>query len=36
MGDNIDLTINSLYLYIPKIKPSVETQFLFNEGTQNI
>ena len=34
-ADDINVTINSLYLYIPTLIPSVETQFLFNEVTQN-
>ena len=29
------MTINSLYLYIPILFPSVETQITFNEATQN-
>ena len=33
--DNINVTINSLYLYIPNLIPSVETQLMFNEATQN-
>ena len=35
MVDDIDVTINSLYLYIPNLIPSVETQLMFNEATQN-
>ena len=35
MADDISVTINSLYLYIPNLIPSVETQLLFNEATQN-
>ena len=35
MADDIDVTINSLYLYIPNLIPSVETQLMFNEATQN-
>ena len=35
LTDDINVTINSLYLYIPKLIPSVETQLLFNEATQN-
>ena len=34
MADDIDVTIISLYLYIPNLIPSVETQFMFNEATQ--
>ena len=35
MVDDINVTINSLYLYIPNLIPSVETQLMFNEATQN-
>ena len=35
MADDIDVTINSLYLHIPNLIPSVETQLMFNEATQN-
>ena len=35
MEDEINVTINSLYLYIPNLIPSVETQIMFNEATQN-
>ena len=35
MADDINVTINSLYLYIPNLIPSVETQLMFNESTQN-
>ena len=35
MDDDINVTINSLYLYIPVLIPSVETQLRFNEATQN-
>ena len=35
MDDDINVTINSLYLYIPSLIPSVETQLMFNEATQN-
>ena len=34
MDDDINVTIISLYLYIPNFIPSVETQLLFNEATQ--
>ena len=30
MADVINVTINNLYLYIPKLFPSVETQLMFN------
>ena len=36
MTDDIKVTINNLYLYVPNLIPSVETQVLFNEATQNI
>ena len=35
VADDIDVTINSLYLNIPNLIPSVETQLMFNEATQN-
>ena len=35
MADDINVTNNSLYLYIPNLVASVETQLLFNEATQN-
>ena len=34
MGDDINVTINYLYLFIPNSKPSFETQLIFNEATQ--
>ena len=36
MAVDIKVTINNLYLYVPNLIPSVETQVLFNEATQNI
>ena len=36
MDDDINVTINSLYLYIPNLMPSVETQLMFNEKFQNL
>ena len=33
--DDIDVTNNNLYLYLPNLIPSVETQLMFNEATQN-
>ena len=33
--DDINVTIKNLYLYIPNLIPSVETQLRFNEATQN-
>ena len=35
MADVINVTINSLYLYIPNLIPSIETQLMFNGATQN-
>ena len=35
MTDDINGTINNLYLYIPNLIPSVETQVIFNEATQS-
>ena len=34
MGDDINVTSNSLYLYIQNLIPSVETQLMFLEATQ--
>ena len=35
MTDDMNVTINNLYLYVLYIIPSVETQVMFNEATQN-
>ena len=35
MTDDKNVTIIKLYLYVPKLIPSVETQVMFNEATQN-
>ena len=35
MTDDINVSINNLYLYVPNLIPSVETQLMFNEATQN-
>ena len=35
-GDQINVTINSLYLFVPFLIPTTETQLLFNESIQNI
>ena len=35
MTDDINVTINNLYLYVPNLIPSVETQVIINEATQN-
>ena len=36
MADDINVTINNLYLYVPNLVPNVETQVMFNEATQSI
>ena len=36
MDDDINVTINSLYLQRPNLTPSVENQLMFNEATHNI
>ena len=35
MADDINVTIKNLYLFVPNLIPSVETQVIFNETTQN-
>ena len=35
MADDINVTINNLYLYVLNLIPNVETQKMFNEATQN-
>ena len=35
MTDDINVTINNLYLHVPNLIPSVETQLMFSEATQN-
>ena len=35
MADDINVTNNSLYLYVPNLIPNVETQVIFNEATQS-
>ena len=35
MTDDIGVSSNDLYLYVPNLTPSVETQVMFNEATQN-
>ena len=35
MVDDINVTINNLYLFIPNLIPSVETQLMFSEAPQN-
>ena len=34
MADDIYVTIKNLYLDVPNLIPSVETQVMFNEATQ--
>ena len=34
-ANQINVTINSLYLYVPYLIPSTETQLMFNESIQN-
>ena len=34
-GTQINVTINSLYLYVPFLIPSTETQLMFNESIEN-
>ena len=34
MADEINVTINNLYLFVPNLIPSFETQLMFNEATQ--
>ena len=35
MADDINVTNNNLYLYLPNLIPSVESRVMFNEATQN-
>ena len=35
MADDINVTNNNLYLYVPNLIPNVETQVMFIEATQN-
>ena len=35
MEDDINKIINTLYLFVPNLIPSAETQLMFNEATQN-
>ena len=34
MDDDRNVTINNLFLFVPNLIPSVETQLMFNEATQ--
>ena len=35
MADDINVTINNLYLFIPNLIPSVETQLMLIEATHD-
>ena len=35
MADDINVTINNFCLCVPNLIPSVETQLMFNEATQD-
>ena len=35
MTDDINVTNNNLYLYVPNLIPNVGTEVMFNEATQN-
>ena len=35
IANNINVTINSLYLFVPTLIPNTETQLMFNESIQN-
>ena len=35
MADDINVTNNNLYLYVPNLIPNIESQVMFNEATQN-
>ena len=35
MVDDINVAVNTLYLFVPNLIPSVETQLMCNEATQN-
>ena len=35
MTDDLNVSSNNLYLFVPNLTPSVETQVMFNEATQN-
>ena len=35
IADDINVTINSLYLYVPQLIPSTSTQVMFNESNMN-
>ena len=35
MADNINVTNDNLYLFVPNLIPSAESRLMFNEATQN-
>ena len=35
MADDVNVTINNLYLYVPSLIPNAETQVMFIEAYQN-
>ena len=35
MAEDLNVTINNFYLYVPNLIPSIKTQVVFNEATQN-
>ena len=35
IADDINVTINSLYLFVPQLVPNTQTQLMFNEATMN-
>ena len=35
IGKDINVTINSLYLYVPKFVPATSTQVMFDEAIMN-
>ena len=35
IANDINVTINSLYLYVPQLIPNTQTQVMFNEATLN-
>ena len=35
IGTDINVTINSLYLFVPTFIPDVETQLMFNDSIKN-
>ena len=36
MSDDINVTFNNFYLFVPNLTQSVETQLMFKEATQNV